>query len=80
MPAAYTQAISKMTSYCTGTPAQIAAMVGATHDIEVKGGVTDESLTELAVNLEKVVSANSTPSSQCAQEFGAYATMRTGGS
>jgi hypothetical protein len=74
--AGYTQAITTMTQYCTQDAVQLENMLAATHNIEVKAGVTDESLTQLAGNLASVVAANSRPVS-CGQEFAAYATLRS---
>ncbi len=66
-----------MAPYCTQDASQLAAMVDATHGIEVKAGIKDESETQLAQNLLKVVEANKSPMS-CIDEFGAYVTMREG--
>lgn len=78
LPAAEQSAIASMSGHCTESPAALAAEIRATHGIEVKGGVTNESTVQLSENLAKVVRANKTPTS-CAQDFGAYVTMRTGG-
>jgi hypothetical protein len=65
-----------MTAYCTQDAAQLAAMVGATHGLEVKAGITDESATEFAQNLLTLVKANGTTPVSCVQEFAAYLTLR----
>lgn len=78
MPAAYTQAVTAMTAHCKQDAAQIGNMVAETHTLEVKAGITDESVTQLAVNLSKAVSGYRTPV-DCADPFGAYVTLREGG-
>lgn len=80
MPAAYTRAVSAMTAYCTQDAAGIGGMVTATHQVEVQDGIKDETVTQLAQNLEKAVSANGKPSPACASEFAAYVALRAGGS
>jgi hypothetical protein len=77
-PAAYTRAITAMTVHCTQDAAQLGNMVTAVRDEEVKNGVTGETLTQLAGNLETVVAAYKTRVS-CVQPFAAYLTMREGG-
>jgi len=79
MVAGYTQAITTMTRYCTQDAAQLESMLTATHNVEVRAGVTDESLTQLAGNLASVVAANGRPVS-CVPEFAAYASLQTAGS
>jgi hypothetical protein len=78
MVAGYTQAITTMTRYCTQDSVQLENMLTVTYNAEVKAGITDESLSQLAGNLASVVAANGTPMS-CAQEFAAYATLETAG-
>ena len=76
---AYQKAITSMTAHCTQDAAQLGAMVASVRSIEVKAGVTDESLTAVAGHLATVVSGYKSPVS-CTDPFAAYATMRTGGS
>ena len=78
-PSAYQKAITSMTAHCTQDAAQLQAMVASVRSIEVKAGVTDESLTAVAGHLATVVSGYKSPVS-CTDPFAAYATMRTGGS
>jgi hypothetical protein len=78
-PPAYQKAITSMTAHCTQDASQLQAMVASVRSIEVKAGITDESLTALAGHLATIVAAYKTPVS-CTDPFAAYATMRTGGS
>lgn len=78
-PAAYARAISALTAHCTQDAAQLDAMVRATRSIEVKAGVTDESLTSLARHLATVTAAYGKHRVSCVDPFAAYATMRTSG-
>lgn len=66
-----------MTAYCTQDATQLASMVSATHGLEVKAGITDETEAQLAGHLLTVVKANKAPVS-CVQEFAAYVTLREG--
>lgn len=76
---AYQKAITSMTAHCTQDASQLQAMVASVRGIEVKAGITDETLTAIAGHLATVVSGYKTPVS-CTDPFAAYATMRTGGS
>lgn len=78
LPAAEQAAITSMTAYCTQDAGQLAAMLSATHGLEVKAGIKDETEAQLAGHLLKVVQANKSRVS-CVQEFAAYVTMREGG-
>ena len=77
LPAAEQAAITAMAPYCTQGPAQLASMVSATHQLEVKAGIKDETETQLAQHLVTVVKANASPIS-CVDEFAAYLTLREG--
>lgn len=79
MPAAYARAIASMARHCTQDAARLRSMVGAVHGIEVRDGVTDESLTALAGHLATVVAAYGKHRVSCISPFSAYATMRTSG-
>lgn len=78
MDAAYQRDISAMTRYCTQNAEQLESMVSEVHKLELVHGITTESVTELAHNLLTIVSAYKTRVS-CADPFGAYVTLRTGG-
>lgn len=67
-----------MTAYCTQNAAQLNAMVAEVHHLEVTNGVHDENMTQLAGHLLTVVSAYKSRVN-CADPFGAYVTLRTGG-
>jgi len=77
LPAAEQAAITAMAPYCTQGPAQLASMVSATHGLEVKAGIKDETEAQLAGHLLAVVKANKAPVS-CVDEFAAYLTLREG--
>ena len=77
VPAAEQAAITAMTSYCTQDAAQLASMVSATHGLEVKAGIKDETEAQLAGHLLTAVKANKTRIS-CVDEFAAYVTLREG--
>lgn len=79
IPAAEQSAITAIAAHCTGTRAQLAAEISATRQIEVKGGVKDESVTQLAGHLATIVSAYGSKRVNCVDAFAAYATERTGG-
>jgi hypothetical protein len=78
MPAAEQQAITAMTAHCTQDAAQLAAMVTATHSLEVKAGITDESATALAGHLATVAAAYGAKKVSCVDPFAAYLTEREG--
>lgn len=79
LPAAAQSAITAMTAHCTQDAAQLAAMVTETHQLEVRDGVTDESVTALAGHLATVVAAYKSRVS-CVSPFADYLTLREGGS
>lgn len=78
LPAAEQAAITAMAPYCTQDAGQLASMVSATHGLEVKAGIKDETETQLAQHLLTVVKANASPVS-CVDEFASYVTLREGG-
>jgi len=80
IPAAEQQAITAMTAHCTQDAAQLASMVTATHQLEVKAGVTGESVTALAQHLATVVAAYGSKKVSCVDPFASYLTLREGGS
>lgn len=79
IPAAEQSAITAMAAHCTQSAAQLAAMIAATHGLEVKAGVTDESAAALAGHLATVVAAYGSRKVSCVSPFAAYVTMREGG-
>lgn len=80
IPAAEQQAITAMTAHCTQNAAELAAMVTETHQLEVKAGVTGESVTALAQHLSTVVAAYGSKKVSCVDPFASYLTLREGGS
>lgn len=79
VPAAEQQAITAMAGHCSQNPVQLAAMIGEAHALEVKAGITDEDTAQLSQHLATVVASYKNPV-DCSQPFGAYVTMREGGS
>jgi len=77
VPAAEQAAVTTMTAHCTENAPQLEEMLDATHGLEVKAGITDETVPQLAAHLATVVSAYKAPVS-CVQAFAAYVTMREG--
>lgn len=80
LPAAEQQAITSMTAHCTQDAAQLASMVAATSQLEVKAGITGESVTALAQHLATVVAAYGSKKVSCVDPFASYLTLREGGS
>jgi hypothetical protein len=78
LPAAEQAAIAAMARHCTQDAAQLASMVAETHTLEVKNGVTGESVTALAGHLATVVAAYGSKKVSCADPFAAYLTEREG--